>query len=331
MSVLLKEIKSKISRDAAQKLEAADYRSDTDIQTLTREDLNELFPGAENLKMRKKISQMIHKQKPVDTVLRSLKDFIPEDSLKAALNGDGVMNDYLVILKDMKAQVDNVQAFFAAHIDLLEKYSKNEGQYGSSSSQSLPRTSNTSRQQPGKISSRQSVSRSSYSSRQQQVKCCSMICGETFGSHATLLGHVKSKGGLVLMETAMPDCQIIIVFCPISSRVDSDVEAAMSKISGSPGNKPIILVLMHHTRDAQYTVSQKSWAHRPENIVFDINVLYHEAMGLLQCQTNDQAVAQMYNKLLEHSSCEIVRSGDADSGGGGGGGGILSFFTSGRR
>ncbi|KAM4633987.1 uncharacterized protein ACJ7VT_022608 isoform 3-T4 [Polymixia lowei] len=316
MSVLLKEIKSKISRDAAQKLEAADYRSDTDIQTLTREDLNELFPGAENLKMRKKISQMIHKQKPVDTVLRSLKDFIPEDSLKAALNGDGVMNDYLVILKDMKAQVDNVQAFFAAHIDLLEKYSKNEGQHGSSSS-------------------RQSVSRSSYSSRQQQalytVKCCSMICGETFGSHATLLGHVKSKGGLVLMETAMPDCQIIIVFCPISSRVDSDVEAAMSKISGSPGNKPIILVLMHHTRDAQYTVSQKSWAHRPENIVFDINVLYHEAMGLLQCQTNDQAVAQMYNKLLEHSSCEIVRSGDADSGGGGGGGGILSFFTSGRR
>lgn len=37
-----------------------------------------------------------------------------------ALSNNGVLVDYLHLLKDMKAQLNNVQSFLEAHISLLE-------------------------------------------------------------------------------------------------------------------------------------------------------------------------------------------------------------------
>lgn len=45
-----------------------------------------------------------------------------------ALTNNGVLVDYLHLLKGMKAQVDNVQSFLEAHIRLLEDIKANTQQ-----------------------------------------------------------------------------------------------------------------------------------------------------------------------------------------------------------
>lgn len=47
----------------------------------------------------------------------------------AALTENGVLADYLKILKDMKTQVNHMQAFLEAHIDLLENSNKAEADH----------------------------------------------------------------------------------------------------------------------------------------------------------------------------------------------------------
>ncbi|MEQ2297405.1 hypothetical protein AMECASPLE_034437, partial [Ameca splendens] len=119
MNILLKEIRNH-SSSAAEKLEHANYRTNAELQSLTREDLHELFPGAEKLKLRKSIFEIINKQKPVKKLLEDLRGFIPDDSIRDALTSNGVLVDYLHLLKDMKTQLNNVQSFLEAHIGLLE-------------------------------------------------------------------------------------------------------------------------------------------------------------------------------------------------------------------
>lgn len=43
-------------------ISGADFCTDSEIQSLTREDLHELFPGAEKLKLRRTIFGIIHKR-----------------------------------------------------------------------------------------------------------------------------------------------------------------------------------------------------------------------------------------------------------------------------
>lgn len=65
-----------------------------------------------------------------------------------------------------------------------------------------------------------------------KVKVHIVTAGETFGADNVLLSHVRSSGGLQLESTDQQGCSIIILFCPISSRVGSDMKAAMKKVSG---------------------------------------------------------------------------------------------------
>ncbi|XP_044221335.1 uncharacterized protein LOC122991921 [Thunnus albacares] len=131
-----------------------------------------------------------------------------------------------------------------------------------------------------------------------KVKVYSVVSGKTFGAHQVLLDKVKN------VETTrdLQESHVVIVFCPITSRVGSDVEAAMTDIKGSCGQKPVILVLMHHTRDVDYSTDGKRWSDVYDNVVLDVHVLFHETKsGLLTCPKNDQAVAQIQKELQKHS------------------------------
>ncbi|RVE56121.1 hypothetical protein OJAV_G00232950 [Oryzias javanicus] len=68
MSTLLQEIEEK-DQKAASVLKKVDIQTDSEIRSLTPEDLNELFPGQEDLKLRETIFEIIHKQKPTDQLL----------------------------------------------------------------------------------------------------------------------------------------------------------------------------------------------------------------------------------------------------------------------
>ncbi|CAL8313941.1 unnamed protein product [Lota lota] len=122
MAVLFKKIKDRYP-DVARELEKADFRSDDEIRTLTRDDLHELLIGPAKLKQRKAVYELIHQQKPIGELLKDLKAFIPAESLTAALTENGVLSGYLQIMKDLTSQVEKVLSFFQAHVCLLEEHS----------------------------------------------------------------------------------------------------------------------------------------------------------------------------------------------------------------
>ncbi len=68
------------------------------------------------------------------------------------------------------------------------------------------------------------------------------------------------------------------------------------------GGKPAVLVLMHHTRDVDYSTDVKRWSEDYNNVVLDVHVLFHETLqGLLKCPRNDQAIQQIQKVLHKHS------------------------------
>ncbi|XP_030283424.1 uncharacterized protein LOC115587642 [Sparus aurata] len=136
------------------------------------------------------------------------------------------------------------------------------------------------------------------SSTSQTVKVHSVTTGQTFGADDEILEKVKNMKWhtKVKITTDCQECDIIIVFCPITSRVGSDVEAAMRKIPA--GDKRVILVLMHHTRRVDFSTDIKKWSETYQNVVLDVHVLFHETQpGLLKCPRNDEAVQQIQTVL----------------------------------
>ncbi|XP_031178172.1 uncharacterized protein LOC116066319 isoform X1 [Sander lucioperca] len=352
MSRLLGEIR-RSNKAAAETLEKTDLRTDSDIQSLTREELHELFPGHKHFKLRRTIFDIIQKQKPVDVILRELKGFIPQESFRTALTNNGVLVDYLRILKDIKTQINNVQSFLDAHIAVLEEFSKNPPDQESASCNPVKQsygqpdgpsqgargtgTSDTSGQvmlhtgQTGghpqgpqrsfaDPSTSNIFSMERYNSptnvqrRRTTLEYKMIVGGKTFDAHQQLMEKVQDQ--VRLIESSQ-DYKVTFVFCPISSRVASDVEAAMTDVRD---DKPVILVLMHHTREVKYTTSMRTWPHYA-NVVLHVNVFYHETVrGLLRDQQNDAAVTQIQNKLLEcfvpksEDSSGNAQGGDAESG-----------------
>ncbi|KAJ8385952.1 hypothetical protein AAFF_G00179140 [Aldrovandia affinis] len=86
------------------------------------------------------------------------------------------------------------------------------------------------------------------------------------------------------------DCDIILAFCPISSR--ADIGEALQRI---PDYKPAILVMIHHTYDPNYIVPENRNEIRSD--VLAVDILFHEKKGLLKCQRNDSAVDTVRRKL----------------------------------
>ncbi|XP_062267788.1 uncharacterized protein LOC133973759 isoform X2 [Platichthys flesus] len=131
------------------------------------------------------------------------------------------------------------------------------------------------------------------------VKYKMVVAGQTFGAHTQLMDQVNraTKGNVELLENSQ-DSQIIIVFCPITSRVESDVKAAMT---GVPGDRPIILVKMHHVCESKSSLCFNT-SIDDRNDVLQVNVFYHENFpGLLKCQLNENAVYEIQQELLKHS------------------------------
>ncbi|XP_024276182.1 uncharacterized protein LOC112250341 isoform X3 [Oncorhynchus tshawytscha] len=140
--------------------------------------------------------------------------------------------------------------------------------------------------------------------KKQAVKVHSQVCGKTLNTHLALMKQVDVLAvGLKREETRPEDCQVIIAFCPITSRVGTDIDAAMSKVKS---NKDVILVVMHHTFDHCFVTSQRPASHYI-NVVEEVNVLFHDSKGLLPCETNDKAVTLIHKALQKYSSTTYKR------------------------
>lgn len=80
----------------------------------------------------------------------------------------------------------------------------------------------------------------------------------------------------------------------------------------SAGDKDVILVVMHHTRDPKNATSMRTWEDLSK-VVLHVSISYHETMGgLLNCQENNAAASEIQKKLLEYgivTSKEKANSG----------------------
>ncbi|XP_007578847.1 uncharacterized protein LOC103156655 [Poecilia formosa] len=128
------------------------------------------------------------------------------------------------------------------------------------------------------------------------VKIRVVTSGQTFGADEELLNQLGRN--LELLRTDRNRSSVTLLFCPITSRVGSDVEAAMSNLSG---DQNVILVLMHHTRDPSYSTVGTDWADVYPNVISSVHVLFHESVpGLLTCSQNNMAVDQMLRVLRRY-------------------------------
>nr|XP_046259650.1 uncharacterized protein LOC124066873 isoform X2 [Scatophagus argus] len=159
--------------------------------------------------------------------------------------------------------------------------------------------------QEKKFSEGRSSSSSSSSSflKPFRVKVFPLVSGQTFGAEKVILEKVASMT-LQVVNTGQEECDIIIVFCPIRSRAGSDVQAAMRRVTG---DKPVILVLMHHTRDVDFPAEVTTWSENYQKVELEVHVLFHETqLGLLVCGRNEQAVDQIKKVLHKHSKIKYL-------------------------
>ncbi|XP_062267786.1 uncharacterized protein LOC133973758 isoform X4 [Platichthys flesus] len=268
---LLKEIQIKFP-EAADALKQAGFVTDSDIQSLNREDLNELLPGVEDLRLRKDVFEMIQKSRPPNMPLEELSELQKKLASSAQFDPEVLMDKLNLIIELLvKMQLDSKadKGSFSTRED------HPQGAQGDSIAGMSP-----------------------HYHQEATVKYKMVVRGETFGAHTQLMDQVKcaTKGDVRLLENSQ-DSQIIIVFCPITSRVESDVKAAMT---GVPGDKPIILVKMHHVCESKSSLCFNT-SIDDRNDVLQVNVFYHESLrGLLQCRLNGTAVSEIKQELLKH-------------------------------
>uniref|UniRef100_A0A3Q1JQR1 Uncharacterized protein n=1 Tax=Anabas testudineus TaxID=64144 RepID=A0A3Q1JQR1_ANATE len=106
---------------------------------------------------------------------------------------------------------------------------------------------------------------------------------------------IKLKGFGQTEVYSPEECDYLVVFCPVASRVQTDVNEALDKTSAF-GNKPIILVVMHHTFDPNHILPRGSGLETNPNVHLTVNCLFHENR-FLQCASNDEAFRQVQRCL----------------------------------
>lgn len=108
-----------------------------------------------------------------------------------------------------------------------------------------------------------------------------ILSGKTNGAHSSVVERLKAAGHT---EVRSPEgCDYLLVFCPNVSRVGADISSALNNI---PKNKPAVLVVMHHTFDHDYIISESRSQVKNLNVLLTVDCLFHSDR-FLDCKCND--------------------------------------------
>ncbi|KAM9421142.1 uncharacterized protein ACWYII_021353 isoform 3-T3 [Salvelinus alpinus] len=131
------------------------------------------------------------------------------------------------------------------------------------------------------------------------MKYYTITTGKTMGSH---IQFMRQLGGGFTEVMSQEKSDVIMAFCPIVSRAGTDIEAALQQI---PAGKPVILVVLHHTFNPDYTVPDSSRLVTRGDVILTVDCLFHESQGLLECHRNEAAVKEILKKRNIHP--EVAR------------------------
>ncbi|CAI5684492.1 unnamed protein product [Oreochromis niloticus] len=107
------------------------------------------------------------------------------------------------------------------------------------------------------------------------------LAGRTNGAHSETVQKLKDIGHT---EVDRPeDCDYLLGFCPVVSRVGTDITDALNI---KPPGKPVILVVMHHTFDPRHVVAKSSRQVNDPDVCLTVDCLFYERK-LLKCSLNE--------------------------------------------
>ncbi|XP_041958331.1 uncharacterized protein LOC121716158 isoform X2 [Alosa sapidissima] len=122
--------------------------------------------------------------------------------------------------------------------------------------------------------------------------------GETLNTHESFKSHLPWCSFKNVSN--ITDCDVILAFCPVTSRVGINIVAALQDI---PEGKPLALVVLHHTFDSNYALPDtKRFMKRPDSIIVDC--LFTDD-GLMRCPCNDDAVRAVAKFLRQHQKSSL--------------------------
>ncbi|XP_051265645.1 uncharacterized protein LOC127368643 [Dicentrarchus labrax] len=124
-----------------------------------------------------------------------------------------------------------------------------------------------------------------------QKKFFVFLAGKTDDAHLEFVANLKSIGHTEVNSPEESD--YFLVFCPVASRVGTDVSEALEKL---PGGKPTILVVMHHTFNPDQVVADSRRLVDNPNVELTVDCLFHEGR-ILKCSCNNDAWLDVLNYL----------------------------------
>ncbi|KAL6464112.1 hypothetical protein MHYP_G00285030 [Metynnis hypsauchen] len=132
-----------------------------------------------------------------------------------------------------------------------------------------------------------------------QLKFLRCVSGNALNSDEGFLKKLGERKSGLMEVSNVEECDVIMGFCPVVSRAGTDIEVALKKIQDLSDTKPVALVVLHHTFDAEYIVPDSSVSVHRENTL-TVDCLFHEDKGLLRCQRNQEEVDKVrkWIKLL---------------------------------
>ncbi|MGH0131028.1 UNVERIFIED_CONTAM: hypothetical protein FKN15_022223 [Acipenser sinensis] len=132
------------------------------------------------------------------------------------------------------------------------------------------------------------------------LKIETLITGKTFGAEITFLDKLSQNLRSMGIDLQKQDCEynsdkVLLLFCPIISRIGTDIDAVIQNISPY---KKVILVVMHHSR--KKVLSESSRLVNKSNVLETVDCLYYETDGFYHCDANTKAITSVSSALLRH-------------------------------
>ncbi|XP_038835489.1 uncharacterized protein LOC120033287 [Salvelinus namaycush] len=127
------------------------------------------------------------------------------------------------------------------------------------------------------------------------MKYYTVETGNTLDSHIQFMRRLNNTTRCFTEVKSPVESDVIMAFCPIVSRAGTDIEAALQQI---PTGKDVLLVVLHHTFNPDYTVPDSSRLVTRSDVILTVDCLFHESQGgLLNCPRNDAAVSRVLKRL----------------------------------
>ncbi|KAL6095538.1 uncharacterized protein ACO6RY_09445 [Pungitius sinensis] len=120
------------------------------------------------------------------------------------------------------------------------------------------------------------------------------LAGKTNGAHRDFVTYLNSIGKVEVESCTESD--FLVVFCPVVSRVGTDIEAALSDnlvLSVLTDGKPTLLVVMHHTFDPNHVVAESRRQVSDPRVRLTVDCLFHQGKLLHPCSLNNAMRTQV--------------------------------------